>query len=1576
MRYKGTTKIVLTVSTVLALASSGLGQTPSNKPNTQTQVGAAALVAPTPAGYIVGGQSPLVNFVRERDAMGRITDTIVFASAGYVDVKETSHFFDGLGRPFQTVQRQATPGGSPIDIVTPVLYDPFGREVYKYLPYAANSGNSADGGLKQDPFTDQKNFYQNVLPGEQPAYTGEQVYYGQNVYEASPLSRVLKTMAPGNSWAGNSVGASIQYSVNTAEDSVVIWHVNNDTLTYLDNDLTTNIPVSAGYYPLGRLYKTVTVDDQGHALVEYKDEDGLVILKKAQIGTIAGHFSGYNGWLSTYYIYDNRNQLRFVMSPKAVGVVYGNSWNISSDTTTINELCFRYEYDLRNRMIAKKVPGAGWVYMVYDARDRLVCTQDANMHGRNQWMATLYDMLNRPATTGMITYSGTRSQLQAYVTANTGGSTASTVTVGGTGTVSLPQTLDLASAGQNGDHQALNEIIWDPGFETSDVVDFTSEIVTGGSTGAPFSDTLTIVDNPLPSGSNFIALTMTFYDDYANSANKQYAATYNGLLNAGTNTHVETLPASSDEATVQTLGLTTGARVRVLEDPTDLTKGAWLSTATFYDDRARLIQTQSDNYRGGQDTLTNLYNFTGQVLTGYLTHGNPQAPRNGNTRIKTNNVYDASNRLLAIYKTINDADSTYRLLAQYSYDQLGQMKQKQLGQLADNSFLETQDYSYNIRGWLEGINRDYANNDNTHGGNNRWFGMELSYDWGFGTNQLNGNIAGNKWRSKGDGRQRAYGFGYDDANRLLFADFNQYASAWDRTAGVDFSSTMGDGVNPSTAYDENGNILAMRQLAWQLGGSQTIDSLKYTYNTNSNRLKNVIDGQNNPQTTLGDFRTSALSPYNTGKTTSAIDYNYDVNGSLTRDLNKDIGSQSTDGIIYNHLNLPWQITVRSATGIKGTIKYIYDATGNKLQKAIVDTPGGLQTLTNYIGAFQYQGKQALSAGSTPADTLQFFSHEEGRVRVTTDTTGGLNTTGFKYDYFIKDHLGNTRMVLTDEQETDRYPMATMEVGDSALENLYYTNLDTYRTSLPTGYPTDTTTKPNNYVAGLSSADGSQKIGPGVVLKVMAGDMFSIRATSWYKLNGTSPGTPVTPLSDLVTALINGVGGLPGGGHPLTPALQSNSGILSNNLTNFLNDTSGNPITQTRPHAFLNWILFDNQFNYVAASSGYDQVGADQQLKQHIFTDLPVTSSGYLYIYTSNETPNIQVFFDNLQVTHVRGPLLEENHFYPFGLTMAGISDKTIKTSYTQNKYQYNGKELENGEFADKSGLEEYDYGARLQDAQLGRWSAIDRLADKYHPVSPYTYTANNPVALRDPNGMEIDVTGQLGNVIRLLTYLNRVTTYKVVYEDGKLKIDGTNSDVKVSSPKLNNLIFNLINGDQKDNKISFNLITNSSPGDNGKITPRWVFFENFHTGTLDLSDFDLISNNPDADVMFADNFAHLLYERSSVKSMTGQDYNTLIGKGHIENTRNKKIDAIYYSAHLRAEIFESSVVADYFETSDGNPVKLEVAGIRQPESNNEDIEINTITFGPLELQYTHHVADAKPETAKLVIYLPSIKKKK
>ena len=124
----------------------------------------------------------------------------------------------------------------------------------------------------------------------------------------------------------------------------------------------------------------------------------------------------------------------------------------------------------------------------------------------------------------------------------------------------------------------------------------------------------------------------------------------------------------------------------------------------------------------------------------------------------------------------------------------------------------------------------------------------------------------------------------------------------------------------------------------------------------------------------------------------------------------------------------------------------------------------------------------------------------------------------------------------------------------------------------------------------------------------------------------------------------------------------------------------------------------------------------------------------MYIYLSNETPNIDVFFDNLAVTHITGPLVEETHYYPFGLTMSGISSQAANIA--PNKIKFQEQELASKEFSDGSGLEMYEFKWRMHDPQTGRFWQIDPLAEKYVYNSTYAFSENKVTGHRELEGLE------------------------------------------------------------------------------------------------------------------------------------------------------------------------------------------------------------------------------------------------
>ena len=175
-------------------------------------------------------------------------------------------------------------------------------------------------------------------------------------------------------------------------------------------------------------------------------------------------------------------------------------------------------------------------------------------------------------------------------------------------------------------------------------------------------------------------------------------------------------------------------------------------------------------------------------------------------------------------------------------------------------------------------------------------------------------------------------------------------------------------------------------------------------------------------------------------------------------------------------------------------------------------------------------------------------------------------------------------------------------------------------------------------------------------------------------------------------------------------------------------------TGTAPKAYLTVLFFDERFKFVEEGSSSIRVSqADAANAILPLANLKAPKNGYVYIYVSNESSEY-VYFDNLQVGHTMGRIIEENHYYAFGLKIAGISSTKLgdaNEGLLKNQHLYNDKEL-----WDEADLNWYDYGFRNYDPQIGRFPQLDPLTDDYPYYTPYQYAGNEPIANMDLDGLE------------------------------------------------------------------------------------------------------------------------------------------------------------------------------------------------------------------------------------------------
>ncbi|WP_321308614.1 DUF6443 domain-containing protein [Marinifilum fragile] len=813
-------------------------------------------------------------------------------------------YMDGLGRPMQTVSVQATPNKQ--DLVQPIYYDDFGRESRTYLPFAREN----TGELHVNP-TDPINWTSHY-PGE------ENHTFSQKVLESSPLNRVLVQGAPGADWqptysSGNPtfLGHTVKmgYSTNTSTE-VLNFDVSNITKT-------SNI-----YYGANQLYKTVIKDenwidqptdelDQLHTTQEFKNKQGQVVLKRSFVRNNSN--PNVVDELNTYYVYDDFGLLRYVLPPKA----FEDGNNIIS-STELTELCYQYKYDHRKRMTHKKLPGAEWVYMVYDVRDRLVLTQDGNQRGNKNWLYTKYDALNRPIQTGIYTH-----------------------------------------------HEELTQ------SQMSDIVNDGSYALYESTTSGNYTDN-SFPKNGKISGSSIEILTKTWYDNYNMNACPQTA--YQTVANYAVPDILDTPK-----------GQPTVSWTKVFNADTGRANGLW--NVSFYDSKYRVVQTYSTNYLGGYGRVTTEYDFVGKAQKSIHEH-----MVDGLTTWEEKWFeYDHAGRLLAMEQEYRgEVVKGKAEIFRNEYDELGQLVKKTI-----HGNLQELNYEYNIRGWLRKMNSHDVGQ--AKGRANDYFGFELSYNTGASTfggeNQFNSNIGAMQWWADDKDQidhEQAYGYTYDALNRILGADFRENTGSWQNPAST--FDVFG------ITYDLNGNIKSLNRY----GEGDYIDQLTYGYkNTNvSNRLAYVNDGRQGQ--TNGDLG------FKDNDTPGSDEYDYDPNGNMTRDGNKSLT------VAYNVLNLPESIVKNG----NRNIEYAYDASGVKQENRLPN-----DDKLQYLGNFVY------NKGS-----LEYILNEEGKLKIS-------STNGNIYQFFVKDHLGNTRLSLNEDgavQEINHYyPFGMRMQGSKADDSQKY-----------------------------------------------------------------------------------------------------------------------------------------------------------------------------------------------------------------------------------------------------------------------------------------------------------------------------------------------------------------------------------------------------------------------------------------------------------------------------------------------------------------------------------------------------------
>jgi len=742
--------------------------------------------------------------------------------------KQTAYqYYDGYGRVVETNGYHASPLQQ--DLVQPVGYNSIGQQTTSYLPYTDGlTDGSFRGGAAA---TGQATFYNNTTTY---LVARDNSPYSSQVFENSPLQRLLSAGMVGDGFQPGGTGTQ-----------------HYKTVTYRSNNATADGNIFV-WYPDGTYIPGTLYGDNSLVVTDGKDEDNVETLSYTDLGghTILKRQVHAGGNLDTYYVYNASGMISYIVPPKATAALAANSYSLTA--AAISTQIFSFTYDGRGRLISKTVPAKGTMYIVYDAWNRPVLMQDANMKAGNKWNYIKYDVKGRAISQGIYvdaTYI-TQATMQSYVNTLTTvwyESRSGTLTNGGYYTnTAFPTTGTPLAYGYYDNYDLNQDGTDDFSYVTQSDVNLSNEesATTTKLRGVPTIVSKTTMG--LGIAANTWLTTATFYDKRGNP------------IQVRSNNHV------------------------------------YYTGATTF-----------------TDTKTVVPDFTGVPQVSKVVK---QTGASTTVTVYTALTYDHMYRVTGVSQKYNTG--AMQAVAAYTYNEIGQVIKKGVGYVNSTTWLQNIDMRYNIRGQLLTINNSTLTNDmttnKTNGDTNDVFGMQLLYnvaDAGIGNTALfNGKLSAVKWMSKdGSGtatRERSYKYTYDDIDRYTAENYGERT-----TAGTGSFNQNPNGFDEyGITYDAGGNITHLNRKSSTVGGSTNtlIDNLTYSYDpTNPDQLKSVADAgtsagfvggsgnyvyDTNGNLITDPYKGLALSYNNLNRTDNivissngnTIYYTYDASGTLLR----------------------------------------------------------------------------------------------------------------------------------------------------------------------------------------------------------------------------------------------------------------------------------------------------------------------------------------------------------------------------------------------------------------------------------------------------------------------------------------------------------------------------------------------------------------------------------------------------------------------------------------------------------------------------------------------------------------------